>query len=220
MSTGGGPKIIKDNLIVSLDFGNEKSFPKTGTAAFNLKRNGYDSTLRNGATYDTETGGNITFDGTNDEILIPSVDMRDDYTLEIVVKATGNSLAGAKGYNTLFGASSTFRFLYHLNGFLLAQIQGTNHLSTTGIAPRNQWNVIHYTFNNLTNQRQWFVNGIGDTILTSASNGFNGNMYIGSHNTINYRMNGKIAITRIYNKVLSTGEIAQNYNAFRGRFGL
>ena len=64
------------------------------------------------------------------------------------------------------------------------------------------------------------VNGIGDTILTSASNGFNGNVYIGSYNSINYRMNGKIAITRIYNKVLSTAEIAQNYNAFRGRFGL
>ena len=34
------------------------------------------------------------------------------------------------------------------------------------------------------------------------------------------RLQGKVAIVRVYNKVLSSSEIAQNYNAEKDRFGL
>jgi hypothetical protein len=33
-------------------------------------------------------------------------------------------------------------------------------------------------------------------------------------------MNGYISIVRIYNKVLSTAEIEQNFDAHKGRYGL
>ena len=36
--------------------------------------------------------------------------------------------------------------------------------------------------------------------------------------TINF--DGKVAIARVYDKVLTDNEIVQNYNALKGRFGL
>ena len=49
------------------------------------------------------------------------------------------------------------------------------------------------------------------------------NFYIGALNNVGsliYEWDGNIAITRIYNKALSSAEVLLNYNAQRGRFGV
>ena len=39
-------------------------------------------------------------------------------------------------------------------------------------------------------------------------------------NNANSKFNGKVAIARVYDKVLTDEEIKQNFDALRGRFGL
>ncbi len=42
----------------------------------------------------------------------------------------------------------------------------------------------------------------------------------GTSNNPSYRMNGNIAVVKIYNKTLSDSEVLQNYNATKPRFSL
>ena len=215
-------RIVGDGLILNLDVGNRASYKPNSTKIYNTIDLTTSGSVNNGITYSTDANS-LTFDGTDDEIVTTPINMTNDYTFEIAVKGTGNSLVGAIGYNTLMGVGSGFRFLYNMAGTLLAQIGTISHYSTTAIATRNQWNIIHYTFKDTpdtNDERQWFINGQPDTTAVAASNGYNGNLYIGSYNTINYRMNGNIAIVRIYNRVLTSQEILQNFNAVKDRFGL
>ena len=214
--------IITDGLVLNLDAANRASYKPNNTQIYNTIDLSTSGSINNGITYSTDSNS-LVFDGIDDDIVTTPIDMTGDYTFEITVKGTGNSLVGAVNYNTLMGGAGNFRFLYNIYGTLLAQIGGINHFSTTGIAPRNQWNIIHYTFKDTVDtndERQWFINGQPDTNVVDASNGYNGNLYIGSYNTINYRMNGNIASVRIYNRTLSPSEVLHNYNALKGRFGL
>jgi hypothetical protein len=45
-------------------------------------------------------------------------------------------------------------------------------------------------------------------------------VYGGFNGSRGYFYNGNIAIVRVYNRVLSASEVAQNYNATKTRFGL
>tara|TARA_R110000796_G_scaffold7093_3_gene24762 strand:+ start:53 stop:391 length:339 start_codon:yes stop_codon:yes gene_type:complete len=42
---------------------------------------------------------------------------------------------------------------------------------------------------------------------------------VGQYNS-SYRMNGQVSIVKIYNRALSASEVAQNFNALRGRYGI
>jgi len=45
--------------------------------------------------------------------------------------------------------------------------------------------------------------------------------YLGAINTSSqYPLNGKIANVQVYNRALSATEVQQNFEAFRGRYGL
>jgi hypothetical protein len=45
--------------------------------------------------------------------------------------------------------------------------------------------------------------------------------YIGRGNSTNTRrLNGMVPSTKIYNRALTADEIAQNFNALRGRYGI
>ena len=64
---------ITSNLILHLDAGNTSSYPGTGTTWTDLSGNGYNGTLTNGPTYDSNNQGSIVTDGSNDFILIGTV---------------------------------------------------------------------------------------------------------------------------------------------------
>ncbi len=69
MGLAHSPRTVTDGLVLALDAGNTKSYPGSGTAWTDLigSNNG---TLTNGPTYNSDNGGSIVFDGTNDYVTI------------------------------------------------------------------------------------------------------------------------------------------------------
>ena len=68
MSVIWGPEIVKSGLVLYLDAGNQNSYPGTGTTWTDISRNNNNGTLTNGPTFNSENGGSIVFDGTNDYV--------------------------------------------------------------------------------------------------------------------------------------------------------
>jgi hypothetical protein len=100
-------------------------------------------------------------------------------------------------------------------------VNSTNYVGTIG-----SWSQIVYVFTNVAaNTLQTFVNGssIGTvshslpSILNTSSN-----LYIGSYNNGEFPQwfDGKIGITRLYNRALTAPEVLNNYNADKSKYGL
>jgi hypothetical protein len=90
----------------------------------------------------------------------------------------------------------------------------------------NTWYQIVYVFTNGgTKTIETFVNGIS---IGSVSHGLasilnsTNPLYIGSYNNGEYSQwfDGKIGITRLYNSVLTSSEVLQNFNADKDKYGL
>ena len=62
----------------------------------------------------------------------------------------------------------------------------------------------------------WTQTGLTGTIPTATTGLFLGAYGPGS----SYFIDGKIAVSRVYNKALTQAEVTQNYNAQKSRFGL
>ena len=66
MGLSHSPRIVTDGLVMCLDAGNSRSYPGTGTVWTDLAGN--IGTLTNGPTFNSENGGSVVFDGTNDGV--------------------------------------------------------------------------------------------------------------------------------------------------------
>ena len=168
-------------------------------------------------TYNSDA--TFSFDGTNDQITTTPISLT-DYTFELFVKATGDSLSGSTGYNTLLGYTGTRRLLYDTSGNLLAQV-GSGNIYSNRICTRNVWNHVAFTYQSSNITATWYINGSNAGSSSSAAQGtWNSAIYIGSYNSVNYWMNGSIANVKIYNRALSAAEVSQNFAAHRGRYGI
>ena len=65
-----GPRIPTSGLIFYLDAANTRSYPGSGTTWTDLSGNGNTGTLTNGPTYSSANGGQIVFDGSNDNAVV------------------------------------------------------------------------------------------------------------------------------------------------------
>ena len=86
----------------------------------------------------------------------------------------------------------------------------------------NTWNHIVCTYGGGT--KTIYVNGV----QVAQATGLTGNLptgqtnqYIGKYGSAgnNYPFNGQIGVSRVYNRVLSSAEVVQNFTAHRGRYG-
>ena len=76
MSTlSGGPNIITDGLVLYLDAGNTYSYTSGSTVWNDLSRSMLSGSLINGPTFNTGSGGSIVFDGVDDYVIHPSLDL-------------------------------------------------------------------------------------------------------------------------------------------------
>jgi hypothetical protein len=224
MSTvSGGPNIVVDGLVLSLDAANTKSYPGTGTVWSDLSRDGNNGTLTNGPTFNAGNGGNIVFDGVNDFISILGSTSITTATLLIWVYRDG--------------AQPNYAGIFYSRGF---QANGMSFFSTTNNLSY-AWNSSSstFTFNSNLNvpNLQWSMCAVS----ISATNAI---LYVGSSSGLLSATNnvsnsstivnglriasdnfwspfkGSVSNAMFYNRALSPTEILQNFNATKGRFGL
>jgi hypothetical protein len=216
--------VVTTNLSMFLDAGNASSYPGAGTAWTDLSGNSRNGTLTGGPTYTSADGGAIVFDGTND-----------------FVQCSGSITATAATFVTWMrrnGPQDDF------DGIIYSR-----SATATGISFFGTTNKISYTWNNAANTYTWdsgltipdltwcmiavSVTSTAATAylcqssgITSATNTVShtsttlDDIKIGQDDLGGRFFTGRIATAMIYDRALSAGEITQNFNALRSRYGL
>jgi hypothetical protein len=232
MATRGGPKIITDGLVLSLDAANTKSYPASGTTWKDLSGNGNNGTLINGVGYSSDNRGNLVFDGVNDYGQInntSTLQITGNQTLEFFVYPKRRDRR-QNWYDKAYGGEGTIT--YETNG-ALNYYWGTAGSNTTPyqgvttngtpLATLNTWYHVVLVRELSTPSRtvKWYINGIlNRTVAASytAATASSSNIRIGLGYTAYFQ--GNIQTVRIYNIALTAQEVLQNFNATKNRFGL
>tara|TARA_S200002703_G_scaffold68715_2_gene59638 strand:- start:149 stop:865 length:717 start_codon:yes stop_codon:yes gene_type:complete len=238
MGLAHSPRIVTDNLVFCVDAGNTKSYPGSGTTWTDLSGKGNNGTLTNGPTYSSANGGSIEFDGNNDYVDLGTIstshvlqmnnpsgggltlswwgyfdDSGDDFQ-RIFDKSNGGSASnGWAIYSDTTGSNTTDLKLASAGG---DQVITNSYLTST-------WQNWCVTWVKSSGTYVTYLNGDQDRTGTRTWDipSSQTNARIGSWNHSTGReYNGKIASLKIYDKALTASEVKQNFNAFRGRYGI
>lgn len=219
MSLIHSPSIVMNGLVLALDAGNIKSYSGSGSTWNDLSGNGYNGSIVGNISYSSLFGGVFVFPGTTGSYIdIPSPNLA----------SSNNTIMGASRYVNASGGGRIFSG--YANNWLLGH-HGTgsdtygdyyaegwiNNPSNTG---GSVWRIYTGTGNIGTNTWKVYENA---SLITSNSNGSQGpnGFSIGRYRPANTEYsNAYVSFLLAYNRVLSDEEISQNYNVFRGRFGL
>jgi hypothetical protein len=220
--------IVTNGLVLNLDAGFTPSYPRSNTTWYDISLSGNNGTLTNGPTFNSDNGGSIVFDGSDDYGVTSPTNFtaNNDFTYEIWVKSdqyiTSRGILGNKGYWSTGGQGAVIGNISQPQTIYGYVTTNTGHFDiSSNVGPTYGWtNVIMRRSNN---DLRFFINGAqqGSTqtisgTVTDVSDKF----WLGSYNNGNTPWLGNMAIARVYNRALTSTEILQNYNAQKGRFGL
>ena len=213
ISDGG---IVTSGLLLNLDAGNPSSYSGSGTTWFDLSGNGNNFTLNGSLTFNNTTG----FTGFSQvnrwfrnsfPVNLKTSQGGNGYTTCVWARCTGTGswqkLIGngdEQNYIDLYAASTSGNY-YQEDGSTLYYNDGIE-VANNGLAMANSvW-------------RMYSSTNLNSGLLTNPTDAFG----IGSEGDgqFAYPWIGNIATVMIYNRVLSTTEMTQNFNAMRGRFGV
>ena len=213
--------IVQDGLVLNLDAGVDKSYPRNGTT-WNDLAGSNSGTLINGPTFDRDNGGSINFDGTNDYVdcggNLSPLFITGAHT--VVSWFNSDTTAGETTICRFKGVSnylSTIKIYSSTIGYGM-EISGVNYGTRGSFSSTDTWNNVVGTYDGNTTVRV-FVNGSEISGSTARPPGGGGlSDVIGATNNGAYFFNGLIGTVQIYNRELSSDEILQNYNATKRRF--
>jgi hypothetical protein len=241
MAAHSGPNGIENGLLLSLDAGNSKSYPGSGTTWTDLSKSGYNGTLVNGPTYSNTSGGALTFDNSNDYVNIaaetPFRMGTPNFTMDIVFFYVGGSinvpLMGKRAwygnydqYNLAIyngnpytgGVGNVLTAFYRKDGGSTSNDRTTNYtLPSSG--------VYYASVVSSTSELNLYVNGISratSTVSLGSNPTYNVpdvNFIIGFANSGTY-FNSRIHHVKFYNRTLTANEVRENFNSIRTRFNL
>ena len=229
------PPIVTNGLVLHLDTGNRISYTSGSVTWSDLSGNNYNETLINNPTFDSANQGSITFNGTNQYAtgsVTSTFDLstNQNYSICTWINPTfADTSATAAAIFNYSGPSPSYTRTYIRWEGTSTGFYTDTAVSGTGTAWRfkptfaaNTWNYLCFTHTS-ANVGQYYFNGIpyATTLVVSAAatgvTGFAATVGFGSVNS--YYWSGKIFSTKVYTRVLSAQEIAQNYNAIKARFG-
>ena len=228
MATIGGPNIVEDGLVLYLDAANQKSYPGSGTTWSDLSGNVNNGTLTNGPTFDSGNGGSIVFDGVNDKITIPhsnSIGMSDNFTFSILVKSSNWTIGNQEGLVQKGTISNYGAYLRGGSGTVSFYTTPTSFWAPgPNIGGDGKWYYLTFIYSySQLGYKQIYSNGnfhaqlaITTPINTNTSAIDIGYAKVGSPQYLK----AEVANYILYNRVLTSQEILQNYNATKSRFGL
>ena len=237
MGVAGGPDLIQDGLVLSLDASDRNSYVSGSTTWFDLSGLNNSGSLTNGPTFNTGSLGSIVFDGTNDYVLVSSGSTSINPTVGITVASFFNVASYGSNYAPIVFKQNNYASTYEQ--YSLGFVSNTPFLVVTGV-DRTQ-KVLQVT-GNYTNQTI-YVAGTCDTVTDEIKLYINGTLMLTGSFTSTFDVadtpiniggigvlkfgatytgftNGKIFNAQIYNRALTASEIQQNYNAQKSKFGL
>ena len=225
MSFAHSPKIVTDELVLSLDAGNTKSYVSGSTTWFDKSGFANNGTLVNGVGYTSSFNGSLVFDGTNDyvsTVYTPpatfsiSTWFRNDTTYDVFnrgVLSTYKTNDFRGFYLSTSGPSNPYTVS---PAGLNLWFNGNGRVGIPGLITGQWYNIC------ITSSGSQILAYLNSAVVANVSNATTHQdvLNIGrSRFDTNYWL-GAIAMTQVYSRVLSSTEVQQNFNALRGRFGI
>ena len=224
--------IVQNGLVLNLDAGVEESY-NGGTTWTDLAGSN-NGTLTNGPAFDSDNGGSIIFDGTDDYVDCgnPNIDIADGYTLSIFFKVvsliTHSQLvtrdhSGRSRFWQFRISSGKLNFIrFDASESVTANFSGSSTLSNgntycaAATFSSSVGSVLYLNGNSDgtdsgTTQNNSGTDEAGEIII--GGRGQNGNYPIDP-------WGAEVYSCSIYNRALSAAEILQNFNAMKHRFGI
>jgi hypothetical protein len=215
------PPIITNGLVMNLDVAFTPSYPTTETTWYDVSSGGNNGTLVNGPTYNPDYGGSIVFDGIDDTVSFPAITLGSTFTISQTLVASGTY---NYGYMPIGGGSvysgSTYRGYVWFNtnssftttDLYFAQDTEVGGFNFTLPTPIPRYTLFQYTLVKNGSTAYFYINGsLITTQSVSSGNNFTVRNLGWSYSS--YYMNRNLYNTQIYNRALSTAEMAQNYCA-------
>jgi hypothetical protein len=215
--------VVTTGIQLYLDAGNASSYSGSGTAWNDLSGNSRNGTLTNGPTYSSANGGSIVFDGNNDLVQCTGSLTVTAATFVTWIRRNGNQgqydgILFSRGTNTTgmnFQVSNQLG--YHWN-----DANNTYNWQSGLTIPDATWCMIAISVTN-TAATAYLCQTSGTTTAINtvghASSLLN-DIKLAVDDAAARYFNGNIAIAQLYNIALSAEQIAQNFAADRGRFGV
>jgi hypothetical protein len=250
MGVAGGPDLIQDGLVLSLDASDRNSYVSGSTTCISLI-NTYSGSLVNGTGFASSNGGVFSFDGVDDQIVVTPFTRTADFTINSWVRfsTTSSNLSirqyiytqqqnpPSSGswytYQQRQGLTLSGNYLnaQYFNPALINQPYVYNAPAvpyeqdsigiTASIVSPNTWYMVTATGN--STGARLYINGVQTAYNPTASLGTVVNQaFIGRRGDAqgNDYLGGNIGSVSEYNRALSALEIQQNYNAQKSKFGL
>jgi len=232
-----GPNIITDGLVLDLDAASKRSYVSGSSTWYDLSGN-YNGTLTNGPTYSSTNNGILSFDGSNDYITMAGPNNDHAWThngsvgssilcYEIWIKTTDG---GGRLLSKPWNGNGHYNISVYPNTFSLSV--GSSKSITLSSFNDGNWHQLIVWAN--STEMGYYLDGASsqnsashDITSDTVSNGnnqlplgimtlyFYGSSWSGN---AGHALSGDVGIFRKYNRVISSTEAAQNYNAQKSRF--
>ena len=201
MTINYNSNIVTSGLILCLDAANPRSYPGSGTNWYDVSGNSNDHTLVNSPSF---SGGKFTLNGTNGFNRTASI-LGTTSTCTVVVwySTTDTQELWAMGNNS----GSYYLSASYGNNYYNGNCGNpTNYVDLNTVVnpatPVNYRNGVYH---------MWEAKGVD---FTSWSR-YDWYLYGGG-----WQMEGSAAVIMVYNRIITAEESAQNFAAYRGRYGI
>jgi hypothetical protein len=207
-------KIVTNGLVLAVDAADKNSYPGSGTTWFDVSGNGNNISLGPSVSFVSSFGGVLNFPQNGDGYgRNTSMNLSfSNYTVMSFVKKNSNGNTGrtitAYNNNWLLGHHDSTYGDYYAEGWI--NDVGSPESDTT-------WRMFTGTGNIGLDSYSLYIN---NQIIVTNSNGSAGPNGWNLNNQYEQYSDCQISNLICYNRVLTTAEIQQNYNALKSRFGL
>jgi hypothetical protein len=226
--------ISQRGLKLNLDASSVDSYSGAGTTWYDLTTNSYNGTLNGSPTFSSNSGGYLSFNGTNQDVSISSVINAYPFTVNFwathpnswvstidpgLQQLLNMSIAGQR---VSIGCVKYTSYGWTVGPTLM--YGGTNHWSTSAVSAgmgTGFTNVTWVVYGSNDTRHQIYVNGVAQTMVNNGLNhGGTAGWKIASDGYSSEYWPGNIGSVQIYNRVMDTTEVLLNYNIQKSRFGL
>ena len=216
MGIARGPDIITKDLKFSIDAADERSYPGSGTVAFNLvgTNNG---TLTNGVGFNNTNYGVWEFDGTDDYINLPTISVQSNLGSIECVLTRESTTTNAFVFGVV-GASTNRYYLRQAGTNSLDAVRG-NPLKSASFGTLDSGKFYHLIMTWNSSTIFAYTNGVlqdSESYTNPGTDITSGEIGKGPGNY----MEMKLPVFRLYDVTLTSTQVLQNYNALKNRFGL
>ena len=229
MGVHGGPNIVTDGLVFTVDAANEQSYPETGATATDIIKN-TTGTLsgpnapNNTPQWENTNGGVFDFDGVDDHIDYGNITECNFGSGNMSVSSWIKTDTIASGNVDIIGIGAnggTRIRLQRRAAKLGGYIDSTSANSLTGGTTINTSNWYNGCITKVGTTFTIYLNGSIDGTISISGNFTDIEVIVGAYfgGGSNY-FDGSIGPVQIYNRALSAAEVLHNYNALKSRFGL